>query len=169
MKHKGRTPAIYASARKAYLISPGQPIPGRSSLITVHANMEVLAIAYAKSTNGNLDGSRAPSSGSLRSFHANVEAVLSRVVNANIGAVSLPEFEILRHTLGYSHLSTETPTLGWRNYYQIDSLEGLDGEAVAGLVGRGLMEEFKPGYYRATDRGKAIAGAEDEERFGKVE
>lgn len=159
MKHTGRTPAIYASPRRAYLVQTGQAVPPRSRLVISHADLTVLALAFGKSTNGNLDGTREPCLGGLRSYEQNAEAVLQRVANAKIEEVNLPEFRVLRHALGSSHLSASQPDLGWRNYFQIDVLEGQDGDAVSTLVSRGLMEEFKKGYYRATARGMALAGA----------
>lgn len=155
MKHKGRTPAIYASPRRAYLVQAGQDIPPRSRLVISHANMIVLAWAFDKSTDGRLDGTRKPCRGGFRSYEQNAEAVLQRVASKMIEGVSLEEFQILRHTLGSSSLSASQPDLGWRNYYQV----GNPDITLLGLVKRGLMEGFKKGYYRATARGMALAGA----------
>lgn len=51
----------------------------------------------------------------------------------------------------------------WYEAYWLDvkrhRTDGQDGDAISGLVSRGLMEEFKTGYYRATERGMALAGA----------
>lgn len=163
MKHTGRTPAIYASPRRAYLVQTGQAVPPRSRLVISHSDLTILALAFDKSTNGNLDGTREPCLGGLRSYEQNAEAVLQRVVSAKIEEVSLPEFQVLRHALGSSHLSAAQPDLGWRNYFYIDTLDGKDGEAIKALVDRGLMDNYAKGYYRATERGAILAGVHPDE------
>lgn len=130
MKHQGKTPAIYASAKRAYLIQTDQAIPRGARFIISHANLTALAWAFDKSTNGQLDGRREPCLGGLRSYDQNAEAVLQRVVNQQVEPVNLDEFQVLRHALGSSHLSETQPDLGWRNYFNIDTLDGKDGEAV---------------------------------------
>ena len=159
MKHQGKTPAIYASPRRAYLVLPGQTVPRNARFVIAHANLIALAWAFDKSTHGNLDGAREPSLGGMRSYAENAEAVLQRVVSAKIEEVSLEEFQVLRHTLGSSSLSASQPDLGWRNYFNIDTLDGKDGEAIKALVDRGLMDNYAKGHYRATLRGAALAGA----------
>lgn len=158
MKHTGKTPAIYASAKRAYLIQTGQAIPGGARFIISHADLTALAWAFNKSTNGYPGGRREPSLGGLSSYPQNAEAVLQRVVNAQIEPVTRAEFQVLRHALGSSHLSASQPDLGWRNYYNIDDLGCEDGEAIKALVDRGLMDNYAKGYYRATERGAILAG-----------
>ncbi len=155
MKHRGKTPAIYASPRRAYLVLPGQTVPMNARFVIAHANLIALAWAFHKSTHGNLDGTREPSLGGMRSYAENAEAVLQRVVDHKIEPVTLSEFQTLRHTLGSS---SGTPDLGWRNNFNTDTLEGKDGEDIKALVERGLMEKFAKDYYRATERGAILAG-----------
>lgn len=158
MKHIGKNPAIYATQKRAHLIQPGQTIPQKSRFVISHANLTALAWAFDKSTNGHLDGRREPCLGGLRSYDQNAEAVLQRVVNQQIEPVNLDEFQVLRHALGASHLSETQSDLGWRNYFNIDTLDGKDGEAIKALVERGLMDNYAKGYYRATERGRVVAG-----------
>ena len=156
MIHTGKNPAIYASPRLAYLVMPGQQVPYRNArFIIAHASLTALAWAFDKSTHGNLDGTREPSLGGMRSYAENAEAVLQRAVNQLIEPVTLSEFQKLRHTLGSS---SGTPNLGWRNFFNINTLEGEDGEAIRALVERGLMENRGGGYYRATECGAILAG-----------
>lgn len=166
MKHNGKTPAIYATPRRVYLIQPGQAIHRNARLVISHANITALAWAFDKSTDGYCDGHREPCLGGLRSYDENVEAVLQRVVNQQIEPVNLDEFRILRHTLGSAHLSHNQPDLGWQNYFNTDTLEGKDGKAITALVERGLMEKhFKLLFYRATERGAILAGTHPDVAF----
>jgi hypothetical protein len=163
MKHQGKTPAIFANKRRALIIQPGQTIPRGMRFIISHANLTVLAYAFDKSTNGQLDGRREPYLGGLRSYDENAEAVLQRVVDAKIEPVTLDEFQVLRHALGSFHLSPTQLDLGWRNYCNLDYLEGRHGEAVEALVKRGLMDNYAKNYYRATERGAILAGVHPDE------
>lgn len=148
MKHTGNTPAIYASPRRAYLILPGYTVPRNAKFIISHANLSILAWAFNKSTNGNLDGSREPDFANGQSYAQNAEAVLQRVVSQRMEPVSLEEFRVLRHALG----SFGKADLGWRNFFYAN-----DDPVCEALVKRGLME--KSGLtYKVTTRGLCIAG-----------
>lgn len=156
MKHKGVTPAIYATSRKAFLVQYGQTIPARSRLVISHADITVLAMALARTTNVAPDGTRVPALAGHSRYYDNVELALRYAVCTLRYRVSIEEFRTLRHTLGASHISATEPDLGWRNYYcTYDEPDAT----LAALIERGFMVPAGKGYYRATARGRVIAGA----------
>lgn len=164
MKHSGKTPAIYASPKRAYLVQPGQTVPPRSRLIITHTDIEVLVLTLDRSTKVHPDGTREPLHSIFGSYDLNAEAVMRRIVNASIEEITLSEFQILRKALGSVGLSKSTPDLGWCNSVYISPGRPIPGDVVA-LVGRGLLEKCDtyPDFYRVTSRGRVIAGAPEGE------
>lgn len=162
MRHTGKSPAIYATKRKAYLVYSGQPIPRGAVFVISHGNSQVLAITYDKSTIGVANGVRKPELDGHPCYSYHAEAVLYRVVNAYVEPMSFGEFQVLRNALGAPRLSPLCPDLGWRNYYMVpksvDDGDSPINSLVDSLVDRGLMVAVAEGHYMVTARGAAIAG-----------
>ena len=160
MKHQGKNPAIYATKTRAYGVFPGDEVPRNAKFVISHWNRPAMDMAYDHSTRDSTKGNgpRRQRCAQYGYFLTLVELTLQQAVSRWIEPVTEAEFQILRHALGSAGLSNARTDLGWRNYYNIDALEGKDGEAIRALVERGLMENRGRGYYRATERGAIIAG-----------
>jgi hypothetical protein len=66
----------------------------------------------------------------------------------------LDQMEILRHMLGMqSHRPVKE--WGWRNYY---NSADADHEHLRALEAQGLVEQYRPQYWRATETGMRVAG-----------
>lgn len=71
------------------------------------------------------------------------------------------DMEVLRHTLGVDS-NKSRKQWGRRNYFNAD--EGHhDMPSIKRLVEAGLMEQYRPGYWRATALGMDVVGLRPEE------
>lgn len=72
------------------------------------------------------------------------------------------QMEILRHMLG---MQSHTPMRewGWRNYF--NSTEGEDFQHLRALETQGLVRQYRPGYWSATEAGMQAAGLPHKKRL----
>lgn len=81
--------------------------------------------------------------------------------NERKGQEIYADMEVLRHTLGIDS-SKPRKQWGYRNYFNADDGHH-DMPSLMRLVGAGLMEQYRPSYWRATALGMDVAGLRPEE------